>query len=158
MDHRIAVVARKYTLQTKKDNKWDINCLSRIDGGLKVYSTEFIESINSIDNNIHYVIDEEATKTYLEYKEQRIQEAKEKKALASMTPVEILREAVNHKPKKTPSKIEEKPAKVTTDNSKENAEETTQDKIKRLRAECDARGLPYHERAGVNKLTQILNR
>lgn len=160
MEYSVAVVARKFTLKTKKDNKWNINCPARVDGGTKVHPREFIEGINSIDNNVHYVIDEEATAIYLENLEERIQAAKEKKAIAAMTPAEILRESINREPAKpkkspTPQPTTSKPTPVAPVEEKT---ETTEETIIRLRGECDAKGIPYHERAGVKKLTELLNK
>lgn len=140
MEHRIAVVARKYTLKTKKNNKWDINCPARVDGGLKVHATDFIESINGVDNNVHYVTDEEATKNYLKEMESRIVASQERKALSSMTPGDILRESLK-----------------ISQNNNSSTEKNKDEEIEKLRSECDSKGIEYSSRAGINKLTQLLN-
>lgn len=139
MEQRISVVARKYTLKTKKNRVWDKNCRARVDGGLKVYSTEFIESMNIVDNNIYYVIDEEATEKYLKDLEVRIAKARERKALSAMSPTDILRESLNASKQSSGS---------------QDAKKT---EIEKLRAQCDAKQIEYSSRAGVKKLTELLN-
>ena len=145
METRRAVVATQYRLRTKKDGKWDINCPAKVDEGTKVHPTEYIQEMNSIDNNLHFVIDEEATETYLERLEQRIANAKVKNQQNSMSTAEVLGQILKTQ---QPKEVVSKPKKEKVVEEVKTVEE--------LRAECDELGISYHTKAGVKKLTELL--
>lgn len=64
-DEYPSVMAQRFIVQTKIDNgtKWDQNCpAKKEDGSLKMQLSEHVEEVNSVNNNVFYVIDEEATR------------------------------------------------------------------------------------------------
>ena len=145
METRRAVVATQYRLRTKtSDGKWDINCPAKVNEGTKVHPTEYIETMNEIDNNLHFVIDEQETEKYLNRLEKRIVDAKQKTEQKGMSTAEVLGKLLQNKERIEPVTKEVKVLATDTVSLEE------------LRGQCDELGITYHSKAGVKKLTELL--
>jgi type II secretory pathway component GspD/PulD (secretin) len=108
-----AVVATRFRLQTrtmvKVDGKqkqiWDINCKSRIHEGKKLQISGYIEEMNSIDSNIYFEIDVDATEEAHEYLAEKLKAKALKEKDSNLTTNEAigkLAEAISEA--KTPKK------------------------------------------------------
>jgi len=93
-----SVVATRYRLQTRKmavvdgEDKqiWDINCKSRINEGKKLNSSAYIEEMNSVDSNIYFEIDEQATEEAQEYLANKMLAKQEKEKDSHLTTNEAI--------------------------------------------------------------------
>lgn len=111
------VVATKYRLQTQimKNEKqvWDINCKARIQLlGEKRQSSAWVAEMNSFDNNIHFVINEEATIEQNEDNIKNLAAYNERKKVSKITSNDVLERLAagleNLAPKESKPKKEKK--------------------------------------------------
>lgn len=111
-----SVVATRFRLRTKitkqVDGKsvqiWDINCPARVDEGKKLQISGYIEEMNSIDCNIYYEIDEEATEKAHEYLMKKLAAKKEKEKnsnLSTNDAIGKLAEAISQGKSSEPKKV-----------------------------------------------------
>ena len=147
------VMAKKYELQVKVPGKtaYQKDGQRKLVHGNKFLSRWWVESRNLQENNELYEIDEEATDEAYIQREKNIKAnaAKAKREKVSMADLVDTIAGKVSEPKKAKEVEVEKEAEEGI--SKEA-------QIAHLQQQCKEAGLKYHPKAGITKLTELLNK
>lgn len=160
MDNYLLVVADYYKLTSRVNGQYSTEGGKVLIRSGVLVNRNHVEAVNSEYNvnNLHYEVDEEATKRYHEVeKPQMMAEREAKKALAKQGEVSTLAAAIQLAANPAPAKATA-PKKKKEEPKPENAPKYPQGKPnadwskKQVQTWMDEAGIEYDKRAGVEKL------